>query len=84
MKILNGVKLILDDQGNYLDSSTIILESFRSFRGPLFYKLVTGQELFLAVSYSKLALVHQVINWQRSVRRALRTLVTAISKAFKK
>ena len=26
---------------------------FRIFRGPLFYKPVTGQELFFAVSYSK-------------------------------
>ena len=44
--ILKGKKLILDDQGNHLDSYTINLESFRSFRGPLFCKL-TGQELFL-------------------------------------
>ena len=29
---------------------------FRTFRGPLFPKPVTGQELFLAVSYSKAAL----------------------------
>jgi len=35
------------------DSYTISLESFRSFRGPLFRKPVTGQELFFAVSYSK-------------------------------
>ena len=39
LKILNGVKLILDDQGNHLDSYTIRLESFR--------KPVTGQELYL-------------------------------------
>ena len=30
---------------------------FRIFRGPLFPKPVTGQELFFAVSYSKPALV---------------------------
>ena len=36
---------------------TISLESFRSFRVPLFYKPVTGEELFLAVSYSKPALI---------------------------
>ena len=60
MKILNGKKLILDDQGNHLDSYTISLESFRSFRGPLFCKRVTGQKLFFAVSYSKLALAEQV------------------------
>ena len=47
LKILNGIKLILDGQGNHLDSYTISLESFRSFRGPLFRKPVTGQELFL-------------------------------------
>ena len=34
-------------QGNHLDSYTINLESFRSFKGPLFRKPVTGQELFL-------------------------------------
>ena len=57
LKILNGIELILDDQGNHLDSYTISLKSFRSFRGPLFRKPVTGQELFFAVSYSKPALV---------------------------
>ena len=36
---------ILNDQRNHLDSNTISLESFR-FRGPLFRKPVTGQELF--------------------------------------
>ena len=44
LKILNGIKLILDDQENHLDSYTISLESFWSFRGPLFRK---------PVSYSK-------------------------------
>ena len=43
----------MDDQGNNLDSYTISLESFGSFRGPLFPKPVTGQELFSAASYSK-------------------------------
>ena len=47
LSVLNGTKLILDDQGNHLDSFIISLESFRSFRGPLFRKPVTGQELFL-------------------------------------
>ena len=42
-----GIKLILDDQGNHLDSYTISLESFRSFRGPQFRKPVSGQELIL-------------------------------------
>ena len=36
----------------YLDSFRISLESFRSFRGPLLLKAVTGQELFFTVSYS--------------------------------
>ena len=40
LKILNDIKLILDDQGNHLDSYTISLKSFRSFRGPLFPKSV--------------------------------------------
>ena len=30
--------------------------TFRSFRGALFHKLVNGQELYFAVSYSKPAL----------------------------
>ena len=33
-----------------------VLESFRSFRGPLLHKPLTGQELFFAISYSKPAL----------------------------
>ena len=47
LKILNGIKLIPDDQRNHLDSYTISLKSFRSFRVPLFNKPVTAQELFL-------------------------------------
>ena len=62
LKVLNGTKLILDDHGNNLDSFRISLESLRSFRGPLLLKPVTGQELFLAVSYSKPALV-QIYLW---------------------
>ena len=60
LKVLNGTKLILDDHGNNLDSFRISLESFRSFRGPLLHKPVTGQELFFAVSYSKSELEHVV------------------------
>ena len=56
LKVLNGTKLNLDDHGNNLESFRISLESFRSFRSPLLYKPVTGQELFFAVSYSKPAL----------------------------
>ena len=36
-----------------MDSYTSSLESFRSFRGPFFYKLVTGEDPFFAVSNSK-------------------------------
>ena len=57
LKILSGIKLILDGQGNHLDSHKISLKSFKSFRGPLFRKPVTGQEPFFAVFYSKLALL---------------------------
>ena len=56
LKVLKGTKLIVDDHGNILDSFRISLESFRSFRGPQLLKPVTGQELFLAVSYCKPAL----------------------------
>ena len=38
------------------DSFKISLESFRSVRGSLLHKSVTGQELFFALSYSKPAL----------------------------
>ena len=57
LKVLNDTKQILDDHGNTLDSFRVSWESFRSFRGPLLLKSVTGQELFFAVSYSKPALV---------------------------
>jgi hypothetical protein len=40
-----------------VNSYTFSLESFRSFRGSLFSKRVTGQEFFFAVSYSKPALM---------------------------
>ena len=56
LKVLNGTKLILDDHGNNSDSFRISLESFRSFRGPILNKPVTGQELFFAIFYSKPAL----------------------------
>ena len=56
LKVLDGIKLILDDHGNNFDSFTLSLDSFRSFRGSLHLKPVTGQELFFAASYSKLAL----------------------------
>ena len=74
MKVLNEAKLILGDHENNLDSFRISLESFRSFRGPLLHKPVTGQKLFFAVSYSKPALVEWMVRnyaastfWQTSV-----------------
>ena len=39
------ISVLASVQGNHLDSYTIILESFMSFRGPLFRKPVTDQEL---------------------------------------
>ena len=58
LKILNGIKLILDGQGNHLDSYTISLKSFRSFRGPLFRKRF--RNFLFAVCYSKPALEHSI------------------------
>ena len=57
LKVLNCIKLMLDNHGNNLDSFRISLESFKSFRVPLIHKPVTGKELFFAVSYSKPALI---------------------------
>ena len=51
MKVLNGNKLILDDHGNNLDLFRI---SLKSFRGPLFLKPGTGQELVFAVSLNEM------------------------------
>ena len=56
LKILNGTKLILDDHVNHKDSFRIDFELFRSFRGTLFPKPVTGQELFFSTRYNKPAL----------------------------
>ena len=50
LKILHGIKLILDDQKNHLDSYTISLESFSSFSGPLFRKLVKVSNFFCCFS----------------------------------
>jgi hypothetical protein len=58
LKVLNGTKLIVDDHWNNLDPFRISLESFGFFKAPLLHKPVTGQELFFAVSYSKLALAY--------------------------
>ena len=56
MTDLKGSKLILNESKLFPWSSRISLVPFRTFRGPLFPKPVTGQELFLAISYSKPAL----------------------------
>ena len=55
VKDLKDSKLILNDSKLFPYSSMISLVPFRTFRGPLFPKPVTGQELFFAISYSKLA-----------------------------
>ena len=65
LKVLKDSKLILKVSYLFPWSSRISLEPFRTFRGPLFSKPVTGQELFLAVSYNKPALpsaVWKVLN----------------------
>ena len=53
LKDLKDSRLILNESKLFPWSSRISLVPFRTFRGPLFPKPVTGQELFLAVSYSK-------------------------------
>ena len=71
LKILNGIRLIQDVQGIHLDSYTISLESFRSFRGPLFLKPVTGQEfflLFLTANRLQVHLGNQIgIQWYQKI-----------------
>ena len=54
LKDLKDSKLILNELFPW--SSRISLVPFRTFRGLLFPKTVTAQELFVAVSYSKPAL----------------------------
>ena len=54
---LKDLKQILNESKLFLGSSRISLVPFRTLRGPLFPKPVTGQELFFAVSYSKPALI---------------------------
>ena len=56
LKDLKDSKLILNESKLFPWSSMISLVPFRIFRGPLFPKPVTGQELFFAISYSKPAL----------------------------
>ena len=56
LKDLKDSKLILNESKLFPLSSRISLVPCRTFRGLLFPTPVTDQELFLAVSYSKLAL----------------------------
>ena len=57
LKDLNDSKLIVYESKWDPWSSRINFLPFRIFRGPLFHKPVAGLELFLAVYYSKPALV---------------------------
>ena len=52
LKDLKDSKLILNESKLFPWSSRISLVPFKTFRGPLFHIAVTGQELFLAVSYN--------------------------------
>ena len=56
LKDLKDSKLTLNESKLFPWSSRISLVPFRIFRGSLFPKPVTGQELFFGGSYSKLAL----------------------------
>ena len=61
LKDLKDSKLILNESKLFPWSSRISLVPFRIFRGTLFSKPITGQELFFAVSYSKPALVKYIM-----------------------
>ena len=52
LQILNGTKLVVNDQRGHSDSLRINLESFRTIRSPLFHKPVTffGSTVFLSGS----------------------------------
>ena len=69
LKVLNGIKLILDNHENNLDSLRISLEFFRSFRGSLLHKPVTGHELFFAASYSKLSIDKKIMSIKQETLR---------------
>ena len=56
LKNLKDSKLILNESKIFPWSSRISLVPLRTFKGPLFQKPVTDQELFFALSYSKPAL----------------------------
>ena len=64
LKLLNGTKLILDNQANKF-------ESFRSFRGPLFHKPVTGQILFIVTWYK----TPRLQSWKSEVKTTWISLI---------
>ena len=61
LKDLKDSKLIINESKLFPWSSRMSLVPFRTFREPLVLNPVTGQELFLPVSYSKPALVEIVL-----------------------
>ena len=73
----------LDDHGNSLDSFRLSLESFRSFRGPLRLKPVTGQELFFAVSRNKPALTNFGVHESLKLHNITVGLVQVFTKLHK-
>ena len=83
LKVLNGTKLNLDDHGNNLESFRINLEFFRSFRGPLRLKPVTGQELFFAVSHNKPALTNFGVHESLKLHNITVGLVQVFTKLHK-
>ena len=57
MKVLNDSKLILNDQGATQTHLNSMRNYSETFRGPLFHRPVTGQELFLDTRYNEPALI---------------------------
>ena len=79
-KIRNGIKLILDDQKNHLNSYIISLKLFRSFRCHLFRKLLTGQDFFFAVSYNKPALMQTKSHFSYKIWKFLGIIVKILKR----
>ena len=77
LKDLKDSKLILNESKLFPWSSRISLVPFRTFRGPLFPKPVTGQELFFAISYSKLALTSAWLVAETTLSSAITNLTKA-------
>ena len=80
LKNLKDSKLNVNESKLFPWSSRISLVPFRTFRGPLFPKPITGQELFFAVSYSKPALaslswLNESGNLRAETFRSIRVLV---------